>query len=176
MGNHARILVIDDDPLFRSLIVSLLRKNYMVAVASDGLEGYHKALQHPPDIALVDIQMPGWDGLKTLKAFRDHPSLENTKILMLTGDASRETVLAAIQGGANDYVIKTSFSKVEFLEKISRFERRTNSINSPSSHKAVSQSTNPGTATAPALAVSSPDADLPSVDDPQLQDLMNDWK
>ena len=160
MGNHARILVIDDDPLFRSLIVSLLRKNYMVAVASDGFEGYHKALQHPPDIALVDIQMPGWDGLKTLKAFRDHPSLEDTKILMLTGDASRETVLAAIQGGANDYV----------------FERQTNSILSPSSHKAVAQSTNLGTATAPDLAVSSAVAELPSVDDPQLKDLMDDWE
>jgi two-component system OmpR family response regulator len=115
-----RILVIDDDPLFRSLIVALLRKDYFVAVASDGAEGFYKALEHTPDLAVVDVQMPGWDGLKTLKNFRSHPALENTPVVMLTSDASKETVLAAINGGADDYVIKTSFSKAEFLQKLER--------------------------------------------------------
>ncbi len=120
MPNRARILVIDDDPLFRSLIVSLLRKEYLVSVASEGSEGFYKALEHPPDAAVVDIQMPGWDGLKTLKAFRSHPALQNVKIMILTSDASKETVLAAIHGGANDYIIKTSFSKEEFYQKLSK--------------------------------------------------------
>lgn len=120
MHNRARILVIDDDPLFRSLIVSLLRKEYLVSVASEGSEGFYKALEHPPDAAVVDIQMPGWDGLKTLKAFRSHPALQNVKIVILTSDASKETVLAAIHGGANDYIIKTSFAKEEFYQKLSK--------------------------------------------------------
>ncbi len=115
-----RILIIDDDPLYRSLMTTLLRKDYLLAVAADGAEGYQKALQHPPDIAIIDIQMPGWDGLKTLDEFRKNPILKRVKIVMLTGDASKESVVAAIRGGANDYVIKTSFSREEFREKLRR--------------------------------------------------------
>ena len=118
MSNRARILVIDDDPLLRSVIVSLLRKNYDVDVASEGSEGYYQALENPPDAIVLDIQMPGWDGLQSLKAIRNHPLLQHVKIMMLTSDASKETVLAAIHGGADDYVIKTSFSKEEFVEKL----------------------------------------------------------
>ena len=120
MLRRPRILIIDDDPLFRSLIVSVLRADFVVAVASDGEEGYYKALEHVPDLAVVDVQMPGWDGLKTLKSFRSQPSLASIPVVMLTGDASKDTVLAAIQAGANDYVIKVSFSKEEFLGKLNR--------------------------------------------------------
>ena len=120
MSKLARILVIDDDPLFRSLIVSLLRKDFMVSVASEGSEGFYKALEHPPDLAVVDIKMPGWDGLKTLKAFRNHPSLSHVKIVILISDTSQETVLSAIHGGVNDYVIKSSFSKEEFYRKLEK--------------------------------------------------------
>ena len=119
-----RILIIDDDPLYRSLMTTLLRKDYLLAVAADGAEGYQKALQHPPDIAVIDIQMPGWDGLKTLEQFRKNPILKRVKIIMLTGDASKESVVAAIRGGANDYVIKTSFSREEFREKLKRLSTK----------------------------------------------------
>lgn len=119
MPSRPRILVIDDDPLFRSLIVSLLRRDYLVAVASDGAEGFYKALEHPPAVAIIDVQMPGWDGLKTLKAFRAHPVLREVRTMILTADASKGTVLAAIQGGAHDYIVKTSFSHDDFCRKLS---------------------------------------------------------
>ena len=115
-----RVIVIDDDPLFRNLLVSVLRKDFFVSVASEGSEGYYKAIEHPPDVAVIDVQMPGWDGLKTLKAFRAHQQLSHVLAVMLTGDASRETVMAAIQGGAHDYIIKTKFSREEFLAKLGR--------------------------------------------------------
>lgn len=120
MERRPRILIIDDDPLFRSLVVSVLRADFMVAVAADGEEGYYKAIEHVPDLAVVDVQMPGWDGLHTLKMFRSESSLAAVPVVMLTGDASKDTVLAAIQAGANDYVIKVSFSKEEFLSKLNR--------------------------------------------------------
>jgi CheY-like chemotaxis protein len=128
MSKRARVLVVDDDPLFRSLIVSLLRKDYLVSVSSDGSEGFYKALEHPPDIAIIDIRMPGWDGLRTLRAFRSHPSLNRVKAVMLTSDASKESVLAAIHGGANDYIIKTSFSKAEFYQKLEKLVPATAAI------------------------------------------------
>jgi CheY-like chemotaxis protein len=174
MHKHARILVIDDDPLFRSLIVSLLRKDYMVAVASDGLEGFHKALEIPPDIAIVDIQMTGWDGLRTLDAFRKHPSLADVKIVMLTADATRETVLAAIQGCANDYVIKSSFSKEAFLEKVARFAQQANSAKPPAPHLPISLSDSP--TSVPAMSVPATVTTPPPGDESLLQDMMDDWE
>jgi DNA-binding NarL/FixJ family response regulator len=127
-NDRPRVLVIDDDPLFRSLIMSLLRKDYLVAVASDGAEGYFKAAEHPPDIVLIDVQMPGWDGIKTLKHFRAHPSLSKVSLVMLTSDSSRETVMAAIQAGAHDYIVKTSFSKEDLFNKLARFDPRRRTV------------------------------------------------
>jgi DNA-binding NarL/FixJ family response regulator len=122
--DRARVLVIDDDPIFRSLLVSVLRRDYLVSVASEGAEGYHKAIEFPPEVVIVDIQMPGWDGLKTIKAFRAHAVLSRVGIVVLSADASRDTVLAAIQAGAHEYIIKASFSREDFLQKLSRMRAR----------------------------------------------------
>jgi len=158
--------VIDDDPLFRSLIVSLLRKDCIVGVASEGSEGFYKALEHPPDVALIDVQMPGWDGLKTLKAFRGHPALADVRIMMLTSDASKETVLAAINGGSNDYVIKTSFSKDDFRQKLNRLAPR-----SAAEKPADAQGTNGSDGS------QSPGASQPFARDEQkLQELIDGWE
>ena len=113
-----RILVVDDDPLFRSLMTNVLRHDFDVAVANDGADGFYRAIDWVPDLAVLDIQMPGWDGIKTLKAFRAHPVLAKVKVVVLTSDSSRETVLAAINAGADDFVIKTAFSRDEFRTKL----------------------------------------------------------
>jgi len=118
MSSRLRILVIDDDPMFRSVIVSLLRKNYIISVASDGESGFDKAQLHRPDLVIIDYQMPGWDGLQTLKAFRNDLRFQAVKTMMLTSDASKEVVLAAIQAGADSYIIKTTFNKNDFLAKV----------------------------------------------------------
>ena len=113
-----RVLIIDDDPLIRTLLVSALRTECFVAVAAEGAEGFAKALELKPDVAVIDVNMPGWDGLKTLEAFRSHIDLRDIKIIMLTADASKQTVMAAVRAGANDYLIKTSFSKTDFYRKL----------------------------------------------------------
>lgn len=120
--NH--ILVIDDDPLFRSLLVTILRRDFTVSVSSDGAEGFYLALEKVPTLAIVDIQMPGWDGLRTLQAFRSHPLLQSVPVIILTSDASRETVVAAIHGGADEYIVKTSFNREILLGKVGRLLAR----------------------------------------------------
>lgn len=121
------ILVVDDDPLFRSLMVGVLRRDFDVTVACDGADGFYRALDRRPDVTVLDLQMPGWDGLKTLRAFRGHPALNNVKVMVLTSDSSRETVLAAIHAGADDYTIKTAFSRDEFRLKLDRLFQRNRS-------------------------------------------------
>ena len=124
-ARRRRILVVDDDPLFRSLMTNVLRHDFDVAVAGDGADGFYRALDCVPDLAVLDIQMPGWDGIKTLKAFRAHPVLAKVKVVVLTSDSSRETVLAAINAGADDFVIKTAFSRDEFRTKLNILLRET---------------------------------------------------
>jgi DNA-binding response OmpR family regulator len=114
------ILVIDDDPLFRSLLTSILRKHYLVSVAADGADGFAKARERLPAAAVIDIQMPGWDGIQTLKAFRKDEKTATVPIMMLTSDATRPTVLAALSGGADDYLIKTALSREDLLQKVAR--------------------------------------------------------
>lgn len=118
------ILIVDDDPLFRSLMVGVLRRDFDVTVACDGADGFYRALDRRPDVTVLDLQMPGWDGLKTLRAFRAHPSLADVRVMVLTSDSSRETVLAAIHAGADDYTIKTAFSRDEFRQKLDRLFRQ----------------------------------------------------
>jgi CheY-like chemotaxis protein len=118
MSIPPRVLVIDDDPSFRLLLAGLLKKHYEVITASSGEEGYQLALDHPPLAAIIDIQMPGWDGFETMRRFREHPDLGRIKTAVLTGDASRNTVVSAIRAGADEYLVKTNFSKEELLTKL----------------------------------------------------------
>lgn len=120
MNTRPRILVIDDDPLFRNLMMTILGKEFTVFVAGEGSEGFQIAIENPPDIAIIDLQMPGWDGMRTLKAMKSHPSLSQVKVVIMTSIATRKMVLEAIQGGAHDYIIKTSFRREEFLAKLLR--------------------------------------------------------
>ena len=120
MTKRHRILLIDDDPLFQEMVSTLLSEMYDVDVADDGSKGFYHALEDPPDVAVIDIRMPGWDGLTTLKAFRCHPKLSAVKIVMLTSDATKTAVLDAVSSGADDYIIKTSFTKKNFCETLER--------------------------------------------------------
>jgi CheY-like chemotaxis protein len=117
---RARVLVVDDDPMIRQLVTGVLRKDYLVAVANDGLDGFNRALEHAPDVVLLDVQMPNWDGLKTLRAFRQHPQLRKVPVIMLTVDSKKSTVLTAIQAGASDYIIKADMSPEKLQAKLIR--------------------------------------------------------
>jgi len=77
-------------------------------------------LEHPPDVAVVDIQILGWNGLTTLKAFRIQPVLSGVRMMMLTSDASKDTMLQAIRLGADDYLLKSRFCKEEFYRKLEK--------------------------------------------------------
>jgi CheY-like chemotaxis protein len=120
MTDRPRILVIDDDPLFRKIILAMLQRNFTVSAAAEGSEGYFKALENPPDAAIIDIHMPGWNGLKTIQAMQGHPSLARVRIVVMTADASEATLQAAMTSGADDYLLKTRLCREELLLKLER--------------------------------------------------------
>jgi DNA-binding response OmpR family regulator len=118
--SRPRILLIDDDPFIRSLVTAFLRGEFLVSVATDGMQGLERALEDPPDLVIVDVEMPGWDGLETINQMRAKEALQRIPMMVLTGDASRETVMGAIKRGANDYLIKTSLTRDELVKKAHR--------------------------------------------------------
>ena len=122
----------------------------MVAVANDGLDGFNKAVADPPDLVVLDYQMPVWDGLKTLKEFRAHPKLNGIPVLMLTGDATRDSVMAAISGGVNDYVLKDTLTKELLLNKIARLLRDFQAAKEPAPPPMVRRPNSPASHLSPA--------------------------
>jgi len=100
-----RALIVDDDTMSRRILRGILLEDYeIVGEATNGKKGIELALELKPDIVCLDNVMPEMSGLDVLLAIREQ--LPQTLILMVTGSADRETVQAALQGGADGFVIK----------------------------------------------------------------------
>ncbi len=106
--NKPRLLIADDDDHFRQLMTKVLRDRYIVLPAVDGAEAIEKARQLRPDTILLDLNMPDCDGSEALRQIRACPQLHDVPVIVVTGDCRRETVVAVVEAGANDYVLKQS--------------------------------------------------------------------
>lgn len=108
---NIRVLLVDDHALFREglgMIISSQPDMQVVGEASDGLEGAVKAAELKPDLILMDIQMPGMDGIEAARRIkRDVPS---ATIVMLTVRDDDEKLFEAIKNGAQGYLLKKMHS------------------------------------------------------------------
>jgi two-component system response regulator PilR (NtrC family) len=105
MRRNASILVIDDEEIMREILDALLtREGYHVRLAASGAEGIELAKSVPFDAAIVDVMMPGMDGLAALEELKKLD--EELPVLMITAFASVETAISAMKRGAFDYVTK----------------------------------------------------------------------
>jgi DNA-binding NtrC family response regulator len=99
------ILVVDDEEPFRRLLKNeLARKGYAVSVAADGGDALRLMRENPFDAILLDVVMPGVDGLSLMKKLKEDPSAP--PIIVLTGKATVETAVEAMKNGAYDYLTK----------------------------------------------------------------------
>ena len=102
-----RILIVDDHPLTRDALATLLHAHGLdvVGVASDGREAIEEAARLQPDLVLLDLSMPGMDGLTALPKLRD--AAPECEVVVLTASGTEENLLAAIRGGAAGYLMKS---------------------------------------------------------------------
>ena len=102
-----RILIVDDHPLTRDALASLLEAHGLdvVGSASDGEEAIREAARLEPDLVLLDLSMPGMDGLTALPRLRH--AAPNCEVVVLTASGTEENLLAAIRGGAAGYLLKS---------------------------------------------------------------------
>ena len=105
MGRSASILVIDDEDIMREILETLLtREGYRVRLAASGPEGIELARSVPFDAAIVDVMMPGMDGITALDELKKID--DELPVLMITAFASVETAISAMKRGAFDYITK----------------------------------------------------------------------
>jgi DNA-binding NtrC family response regulator len=104
-SRNGTILVVDDEEIMREILDTLLtREGYDVRVASSGAEGLEMARALPFDAAIVDIMMPGLDGIATLDELKRID--EDLNVIIITAYASVESAIAAMKTGAFDYITK----------------------------------------------------------------------
>jgi DNA-binding NarL/FixJ family response regulator len=119
-----RILIVDDHPLTRSALAALLQQHGfdVVGEAGDGDTAIELAGSLRPDLVLLDISMPGMDGLSALPKLRE--AAPSTEVVVLTASGTEENLLAAIRGGAAGYLLKSEPPEriVEFLRGVAQGE------------------------------------------------------
>jgi len=104
-SRHGTILVVDDEEIMREILETLLtREGYDVRVASSGTEGLELARALPFDAAIVDIMMPGMNGIETLDELKRID--EDLAVIIITAYASVESAISAMKAGAFDYITK----------------------------------------------------------------------
>jgi two-component system response regulator NreC len=109
--NKIKVLIVDDHAILREGIRALLCENddiVVVGEASEGKEAIEKARELTPDVILMDLVMPGIDGLEAIRRIRDE--IPASKILVLTQYETKEYILAAIKAGAIGYIAKKTLS------------------------------------------------------------------
>lgn len=114
----ATLLLVDDHPLLRKGLIQLVELDdslTVVAEADNGREALQLALEHDPDLILLDLNMQGMDGLETLKAMRE--AQISARIIILTVSDNNEDVVCAITYGADGYLLK-DMEPEDILQKI----------------------------------------------------------
>jgi DNA-binding response OmpR family regulator len=120
-----RILVIEDDP---DIALSLRHKlerdgGFAVDTAEDGAAGLRRAVDRPPDLVLLDVNLPGMDGFEVCRHLRKNPATAATPVIMLTARIGESDRVFGLDLGADDYITKP-FSPKEALARIRAVLRR----------------------------------------------------
>ncbi|MFH1077567.1 MAG: response regulator [Pseudomonadota bacterium] len=104
-----KILVVDDVFIIRNMVCNTLKKaGYNVELTENGADAFLRATStNPPfDLIISDISMPRLDGYGLLKKLRKTEYTKSIPVIFLTSDGQKESVIKALQGGGNDYIVK----------------------------------------------------------------------
>lgn len=102
-----RILVIEDEEDILALIhFNLVKAGFQVECAMTGEEGFAKVREYNPDLVLLDLMLPGMDGLEVCRRLRQSPDTQDVPIIMLTAKGEERDIIEGLELGADDYIPK----------------------------------------------------------------------
>lgn len=117
------VLVVDDEPLGRDSLEALLfNQGFQLEYAADGAEALAKAAQFIPDVILLDVMMPDMDGFEVCRRLRSDPVLADVPVILVTALDDRDSRLAGIEAGADDFVTKP-FDRAELRTRVGTITR-----------------------------------------------------
>lgn len=126
-----RVLLVDDHDLFREGLAGIIASQpdmEVIGEAGDGLEGLVKAMEMKPDLILMDLQMPGMDGLEATKKIKE--ALPEATVVVLTVRDEDEKLFTALKNGAQGYLLK-NIRSAEMLEMLRGAMRKEAAISPP---------------------------------------------
>ena len=122
--SDVKILLVDDEPdILEFLGYNLSREGYKVVSAANGKEGLEKAMEFRPHIVILDVMMPGMDGMEVCTEIRKRPELRNVLVAFLTARGEDYSQIAGFDAGADDYITKPIKPRV-FISRIQALLRR----------------------------------------------------
>jgi DNA-binding NtrC family response regulator len=135
--DEMRIMLVDDEEGFLSTTKNVLeRKGINVTTATSGSEALEKLTQEKIDVVILDVKMPGMDGVSALKVIKSRYS--SVEVIMLTGHGTVESALEGLRSGASDYLTKPididelvtkaeeAFARRKYLEERNRVAQKKN--------------------------------------------------
>jgi two-component system, OmpR family, response regulator ResD len=125
MQDHARgsVLVVDDEPTIVEVVARYLeRAGYRTRVAADGPQALTAAAAQRPDLVVLDLMLPGFDGLEVMRRLRD-ADRERIAVILLTAKGEESDRVIGLRLGADDYVVKP-FSPAELVARVDAVLRR----------------------------------------------------
>ena len=122
--SKARILVVEDEEeILELLTYNLTREGYAVESVASGEEALKRIQSKPPDLILLDLMLPGVDGLEVCKSIKGNPDMRDVPIMMLTARSEEADIVTGLELGADDYITKP-FSRRVLLARVKAVLRR----------------------------------------------------
>jgi two-component system phosphate regulon response regulator PhoB len=121
-----RILIVDDEEdILELLRFNLTKEGYRVVCAASGEDGLKAVQEHKPDLIVLDLMLPGMDGLDMCRVIKGKPETSHIPIVMLTAKGEEPDVVTGLEMGADDYVVKP-FSPRVLIARLRNIFRRLN--------------------------------------------------
>lgn len=114
-----KILIVEnEEDLSEALSAVLTQEGFEVIVAEDGESGFHAALEHKPDMIILDLMLPKMDGLTVLKKLREDSWGCDVSVIVMTAFDDPEKVVKVARYGVSDYIVKTNITLAKVVEKV----------------------------------------------------------
>jgi len=111
-----KILVVDDDPVVRRIVLELLNNRYTVILASTGVQLPDLLQRHQPDLVILDVMLPWVNGFELCRIIRTHEEGQETPVLFLTSCKEKEDLMTGREVGGSGYLTKPFYAKDLYKE------------------------------------------------------------